>query len=141
MNHTLNVGLSADYTSLDHERKILLQQMDSLKTLLQGRFKYAAEIGNGFVYLRYFLTCCHRHEETIMLNYGFHADHRYYEKYHGLKKDIGCLLKRVIDVNSSATMIIDASNQILDTLQDHIDRFDSNLHTCAPRVRHDMHPY
>ena len=114
------------YELLANERRKLMDKMNDFETILQGRFQYTADIGERLVFLKYYLDCCRRIEESIMSIHGVQAYTGYYEKYSGLNSNIALLLKQVLD-NTAVSTIITAGNHVLHTVRRHIEQFDISL--------------
>ena len=126
------------YELLAHERVKLMDKMNDFETILQGGFQYTAEIGERLVFLKYYLDCCRRIEESIMSIHGVQAYTGYYEKYSGLNNNIALILKQVLD-NTAVSTIITAGNHVLNTVRHHIEQFDSSLKKSHSTTGHRSH--
>jgi hemerythrin-like metal-binding protein len=105
----------------------MMSKISKLTATLKDDKKWAGEVGDLLVYLKYYATCSFQAENEIMLRHGFSAYYAHREQHENITEELRRLLEQIVADNASMPLITDASNRLLSMLQKHIAKHDCEL--------------
>jgi hemerythrin len=118
---------SAVCRSLESQQELLIRKIRTLAATLTGEKKWAGEIGDQLVYLKFHAANSFRAEKEAMLCHGFPAYDAHREQHEAIARELRRLLEQIADGGTTLPSITDATNRLLQRLQMHIAQHDHDL--------------